>query len=154
MAIRYWLVVQPLDRARALVDGGFVQLPWGVRDGLEEMRELDGVVVYSPRTRNPDGDSIRCFVAAGRVADDEPWRAGSNPAAPWRRAVDWLPEAVPAPVRGLRDALDLTRDDRYWGERLRDGWLEITRRDFDLVEDAVRRRPPEPSRLAMGLPRR
>lgn len=150
MALRYWLVVQPLDRARQLVEGGYVQAPWGVREGVEAMGESDGVALYSPRESNPDGEPLRAFVQAGRVAPGAAYQAGGRGSAPWRREVDWLPEARVAPVRPLRDVLQLTRD-RYWGERLRDGWLELTRRDFEVIEDAVRRPAPEPSTLAMGL---
>lgn len=149
MAIRYWLVVQPLDRARDLVDGGYVQVPWGALEGVAEMRESDGVVIYCPRERNPDGEPLRAFAQAGRVLDDEPYQAGGRGYSPWRRRVEWMRDARLAPVRPLRDLLDLTRDDRYWGERLRNGWLELTRRDFTVVEDAVRRPPPEPSMLGM-----
>ena len=41
--------------------------------------------------------------------------------------------------------LELTRDDRFWGERLRPGWVEISARDFDILTDAVRRPSPDPS---------
>ncbi|KAB1662209.1 EVE domain-containing protein [Pseudoclavibacter chungangensis] len=151
MAIRYWLVVQPLDRARELVAGGFVQVPWGLREGVADMGESDGVVLYSPREHNPDGEPLRAFVQAGRVLDTEPVQWGGRGSSPWRRRVEWMRDARVAPVRPLRELLDLTRDDRYWGERLRNGWLEITRRDFIVVEDAVRRPAPEPSALGMGF---
>lgn len=150
MALRYWLVVHPLDRARQLVEGGYVQAPWGARDGVEAMRESDGVALYCPRETNPDGEPLRSFVQAGRVAPGDAYQAGGRGTAPWRRNVDWLAEARVAPVRPLRDLLHFTRD-RYWGEQLRTGRLELSRRDFEVIEDAVRRPAPEPSTLAMGL---
>lgn len=150
MALRYWLVVQPLDRAREQVAGGFVQAPWGVREAVESMGESDGVALYCPRDRNPDGEPLRAFAQAGRVAPGEAYQAGGRGSSPWRRDVDWLPDARLAPVRPLRDLLELTRN-RYWGEQLRDGWLELSRRDFIIIEDAVRRPAPEPSALAMGM---
>lgn len=145
MAIRYWLVVQPLDRARELVELGAVQVPWGVREPLEGMRASDGVVLYSPREHNPDGEPLRSAVATGHLVSDEPRQWGTHANSPWRHDVDWMPDAQIAPIRPLRDLLELTRDDRYWGERLRDGWLEISHRDFMIFEDAVRRRAPDPS---------
>lgn len=145
MAIRYWLVVQPLDRARELVELGCIQVPWGAREPLERMRAADGVVLYSPRESNPDGEPLRAVVQAGRIQTDEPVQSGGYARSPWRHEVEWLPEARVAPIRPLRDLLDLTRDDRYWGERLRDGWVELSRRDFEIFEDAVRRPAPDPS---------
>lgn len=150
VSMRYWLVVQPLDRAREQVAGGFVQVPWGVREGVEPMREADGVVLYSPRERNPDGEPLRSFVQAGRVLPGDAYQAGGRGTSPWRRDVEWMREARPAPIRPLRDMLEFTRP-RYWGEQLRDGWLEISRRDFIIAEDAVRRPSPEPSRRVLGM---
>lgn len=151
MAIRYWLVVQPLDRAQLMMAHGFVQVPWGPREPLEQLNESDGVVLYSPRETNPDGETLRAVVGAGRVLPGEPYQAGGRGASPWRREVEWLPEPRIAPIRPLKDMLDLTRDNRYWGEQLRDGILEITPRDFTVFEDSVRRRAPEPGTLGAVL---
>lgn len=148
MSIRYWLVVQPLDRARLLVEGGFVQVPWGRYEGVAEMREADGVALYSPRERNPEGEPLRAFVQAGRVAPGEAYQPGGRGASPWRRDIEWMRESRIAPIRPLRDMLEFTGG-RYWGEQLRDGWLEISRRDFIVAQDAVRRRAPEPSGFAV-----
>lgn len=151
MAIRYWLVVQPLDRAELMMSHGFVQIPWGPREPLEHMHESDGVVLYSPRETNPDGETLRAAVGAGRVLPGEPFQAGGRGASPWRRAVEWLPEPRIAPIRPLRELLDLTRNNAYWGEQLRGGILELSHRDFMVLEDAVRRRPPEPGALGTAL---
>ena len=152
MSIRYWLVVQPLDRARQLVEGGYVQVPWGRFEGVEPMRESDGVALYCPRERNPEGEPLRAFVQAGFVRPGEAFQAGSAGTSPWRRGVDWLPESAIAPVAELRDALAFTSS-RWWGEQLRDGVLELVRRDFELILDAVRRPAPEPSSFALGAAR-
>ena len=145
MAIRYWLVVHPLDRARELMELGALQVPWGERGPLDGMRESDGVVLYSPRESNPDGEPLRSAVGVGYLTSNEPRQWGSQARSPWRHDVEWMQDPAIAPIRPLRDMLELTRDDRFWGERLRDGWLEISRRDFEIFEDAVRRPSPNPS---------
>lgn len=147
MAIRYWLIVQPLDRARELIEGGFAQVPWGLAEPVERMRVADGVVLYSPRTHNPDGEPLRAAVQAGHIVS-EPYRAGPGERSSWRVDVEWLPDARPAYIRPLRDMLQLT-DSQFWGEQLRPGWVELTRRDFEIFEDAVRRPAPEPSGFAL-----
>lgn len=149
MAIRYWLIVQPLDRARELVELGAAQVPRGDREPLGRMRPADGVVLYCPRTSNPDGEPLRAAVQAGRVVSEEPYQAGTPGRSPWRVDVDWLPEARIAPIRPLRDLLELTRSTAFWGERLRPGWVELSRRDFEILEDAVRRPAPDPSRFML-----
>lgn len=138
-------MVHPLDRARELVEHGCVQVPWGAREPLDRMRAADGVVIYSPRVTNPEGEPLRSVVAAGRIRSDEPRQWGSSGRSPWRHEVDWLPDARVSPIRPLRDLLELTRDDWFWGEKLRPGWVGISRRDFEIFEDAVRRPAPDPS---------
>ena len=154
MAIRYWLVVQPLDRARRQIEGGYLQLPRGRREGLAQMREADGVALYSPRRSNPDGQALRAFVGAGRIEDAEAYGAPLRLDGPvlWRRRARWSADPAPAPLRPLRDVLELTRS-RFWGERLQDGLVELSRRDFEIVAEALARPAPEPSRLGMGLVR-
>ena len=62
-----------------------------------------------------------------------------------RHDVQWLPESQLAPIRQLRDLLELTRNSMFWGEQLRPGWVELSQRDFMICEDAVRRSAPAPS---------
>nr|WP_225752249.1 hypothetical protein [Pseudoclavibacter sp. Marseille-Q3772] len=145
MAIRYWLFVHPLDRARELIANGVVQHAWGGVEPLNLMRESDGMVLYCPRTENPDGDPLRVLAQAGRVLTAEPYRVGGRGRTLWRHDVQWLPESQLAPIRQLRDLLELTRNSMFWGEQLRPGWVELSQRDFMICEDAVRRSAPAPS---------
>lgn len=145
MGIRYWLIVQPLDRARELIASGYAQVTWGGLEPLDRMRVADGVVLYCPRYENPDGESLRAAVQAGRVTSDEAYRSGTGGRSPWRVDVEWLPDAQFGYIRPLRDMLELTRDSKFWGEQLKPGWVELSRRDFEIFEDAVRRSAPDPS---------
>lgn len=149
MAIRYWLFVHPLDRARELMAGGFVQHAWGEAQPLQTMAEADGVVLYCPRTENPDGEPLRSLAGAGRVVTAEAYRVGGRGRTLWRHDVQWLPESQLAPIRPLRDTLELTRNSAFWGEQLRPGWVELSARDFMICEDAVRRAAPAPSQFGM-----
>lgn len=145
MGIRYWLIVHPLDRARELIDGGYAQVAWGTLEPLDRMRVSDGVVIYCPRYENPDGEPLRAAVQAGRVVAEAPYQSGAAGRSPWRIEVEWLPDAQFGYIRPLRDMLELTRDSTFWGEQLRPGWVELSLRDFEIFEDAVRRPAPDPS---------
>ena len=59
MAIRYWLLVHPLDRARELMESGHARVAWSGPQPVSQFREADGVVLYSPRTHNPEGEPLR-----------------------------------------------------------------------------------------------
>jgi hypothetical protein len=148
VAIRYWLLVHPLDRARQLVETGVARVTWGNEQPVSSFREADGVIIYSPREYNPDGEPLRAAVAAGRVTG-EAYQLGGHGTPRWVAPVDWLPGARIAPIRPLRDMLELTRDTKFWGEQLRDGWVELSQRDFMILEDAVRPAAPEPSGFAI-----
>ncbi|RUR03594.1 EVE domain-containing protein [Labedella endophytica] len=144
MAIRYWLAVAHRDHVRRAVQLGVAQLNYGRREGLEGMRESDGVAFYSARDV-PDGNPVRSFTAVGRVADDDVYRVdgGDSGWRPWRRRVDFRLDVADAPIRPLLHVLELTRHSYDWGLQLRPGFLELSRHDFEVVEQAMRVQPGE-----------
>ena len=144
MAIRFWLAVAHRDHVRRAVEAGVAQLGFGRREGLETMRESDGIAFYSARDV-PDGDPVRAFTAVGRVADDDVYRVGGADSGwrPWRRRVDYRLDVADAPIRPLLHVLEFTRHSYDWGLQLRPGFLELSRHDFDVVEQAMRIQPGE-----------
>ncbi len=123
---------------------GLAQAGHGSRAALEDMRESDGVVYYSPRT-DTDGETLREFTAIGWIAQVPPDRtgqagqAGSGSYRPWRHQVDYDTDAVAASIRPLLTVLEFTRDDPNWGYQLRRGLIEISRHDYDLIRRQMRR---------------
>ncbi|MGG7466395.1 MULTISPECIES: EVE domain-containing protein [unclassified Plantibacter] len=148
MAIRYWLGVVHRDHALIGMRQGYAQINHGNRGGLERMHESDGIVYYSPRVSTPDGEPLRAFTAIGRIADDTVYQAETGTMSgqdwkPWRRRVDYFPDAREAPIRPLRSLLDFTSLDPNWGYQLRRGLIELSRHDFDLIRNEMRPRHPE-----------
>jgi hypothetical protein len=144
VAIRYWLGVAQRDHVRRAVEHGVAQLAFGRREPLEGMRESDGVAFYSARD-TADGSPVRAFTAVGRVADDELYRVGGPDAAwrPWRRRVDYRLDVADAPIRPLLHVLEFTRHTADWGLQLKKGFLELSRHDFEVIEQAMRVAPGE-----------
>lgn len=144
MAIRFWLAVAHRDHVRRAVESGVAQLNYGRREGLEGMRESDGIAFYSARDV-PDGQPVRAFTAIGRVADDDLYRVGGGDSGwrPWRRRVDYRLDVADAPIRPLLHVLEFTRHSYDWGLQLRPGFLELSRHDFEVVEQAMRVQPGE-----------
>lgn len=144
MAIRFWLAVAHRDHVRRAVEHGVAQLNFGRRDGLVGMRESDGVAFYSAR-EVPEGDPVRSFTAVGRVADDDLYRVGAVDSdwRPWRRRVDYRLDVADAPIRPLLHVLEFTRHSNDWGLQLRAGFLELSRHDFEVIEQAMRVEPGE-----------
>ncbi|HEV7848597.1 MAG TPA: EVE domain-containing protein [Mycetocola sp.] len=146
MAIRYWLAVASRDHVRTAVDLGVAQISHGTRPNLERMGDADGLVYYSPKTAYPDGDPLKQFTAIGRIAGTEIYQALSLDWRPWRRRVDWDETAEPALIRPLLGALEFTRNAPDWGYQLRAGLIELSRHDFEIIRDAMRRPSPDDRR--------
>jgi len=140
VAIRYWLGVAHREQVLRGVHTGMAQASAAARSTLADMGEADGIVYYSPRTAF-EGDVLREFTAIGRIAD-----AASGPVGdpgseylPWRRRTDYDPEAVATSIRPLLSVLEFSRGDPNWGYQLRRGMLEISRHDFDMIRQQMRR---------------
>ncbi|WP_241986885.1 EVE domain-containing protein [Cryobacterium fucosi] len=141
MAIRYWLGVAPREQVLRGVSMGLAQAGRGSRAALEDMRESDGVVYYSPKT-DADGETLREFTAIGWIAEGgagQIGQAGAGSYRPWRHQVDYDTDAVAASIRPLLTVLEFTRDDPDWGYQLRRGLIEISRHDYDLIRRQMRR---------------
>jgi len=96
----------------------------------------DGFVYYSPRDAYPNGAPVKAFTAIGRVTDDEVWQADEGEFKPWRRRIDYERGAIEVPIADLSDRLDLTAKPN-WGYALRRGLVEITPKDFALIQAAM-----------------
>ncbi|MFC5928067.1 EVE domain-containing protein [Cryobacterium melibiosiphilum] len=140
MAIRFWLGVAQRDRVLRCVHMGMAQVSEGARGVLESMNESDGLVYYSPRD-TWEGESLREFTAIGRIAPGPAFPTGDSYSAynPWRRRTDYDTDAVATSIRPLLSILDLSRGNPDWGYQLRRGIIEISRHDFELIRQQMRR---------------
>ena len=150
VAIRYWLGVVQRENVMRGVAQGIAQFNHGSKSAVSRLGPSDGVAYYSPRTSYPDGEPLREFTAIGRVADNEVYQApegptmalgGGEPFRPWRRRVDWDLDAVAAPIRPLTGMLEFTAV-RNWGYQLRQGLIELSRRDFDVIRSEMHEGQP------------
>ena len=58
---------------------------------------------------------------------------------PWRRRADYDLDAVDTSIRPLLPVLDFTRDNPNWGYQLRRGLFEISKHDFEVIRQQMRR---------------
>jgi len=133
----YWVGVVHADHVARGVELGIVQINHGSRAGVTRLKPGDGFVYYSPKDAFPDGAPLKSFTAIGVVGDREPWQATDGDFQPWRREIAYDESARYAPVAGLRDTLEFTRDNPNWGYQLRLGLIEISRHDFDVIAKAM-----------------
>jgi len=131
-----WLGVVSAEHVARGVALGIVQTNHGKRSGIARMGPGDGMVYYSPQIRLGEPTPLRAFTAVGVVADGEIWQADEGDFRPYRRRVDYRPEARHVPIGELADRLDLTATPN-WGYQLRRGLIPLTDRDLAVIHRAM-----------------
>ena len=135
---KFWIVTVSADHAENALNWGIVQACHGKSAPWRRMSAADGLVIYSPRTKFRDGESLMAFTAIGRVTGEIPFQhemVGGFMA--WRRRVRWQPAAKRQPIRPLLGQLELTRAQPSWGLVFRYGLVGCSRADFSLIARAM-----------------
>jgi EVE domain len=130
MSRRTWVIVVSLDHARRGVSGGFVMANHGKRAPVSRMSRGDGILIYSPTTKYPDGVPLRAITIVGQVTSDAP-EPSDVITGGFRRAAS-LNEIEPLPLEKIREHLPVSR--------IRFGFFELDPPDaaaiWALVDDA------------------
>jgi len=125
------------DHVQRGVKGGFIQLNHGKQALLQRLRAGDGVVMYSPRASYPDGESLQCFTAIGRIKSGEMYQVQMAPDfKPYRVRVQFLP-CRETPIEPLIEHLSFIKSKTHWGAVFRFGQLKIPAADFVLIAEAM-----------------
>ena len=134
--MKYWINVVSREHVLIGVAGGFTQAQHGAPQGLRRLSRGDYVLFYSPRVAM-EGEPLRCFTAAGRVADDALYQVEMTPSFhPWRRRLDFV-ACHEAPIEPLLEGLSFLPDKMRWGFPFRRGLFEIPEADFRLIAAAM-----------------
>lgn len=134
---RYWINTASRDHVRTGVEGEFTRANDGRAPTLRKLERGDLLAFYSPRTRNPEGETLQHLTAIGRIADDAPYQTLLTPEfAPWRRRVEYL-SCEEAPIRDLLGELTFFADPKRWGFVFRRGLFEIGAADFQRIAHAM-----------------
>lgn len=146
-----WLAVVSANHAYRGRDGGFIQVCHGKSTPLRRMKPQDRIVIYAPAEMMGGKDKLQSFVTFGTIHDDcvFPFDMGGG-FVPFRRRVDYVFEARPAPILPLLQKLELTRNIKNWGYQFRFGLLPICEADMDIIAEAMTIKkaaelPPPPS---------
>jgi hypothetical protein len=103
-ARNHWIGVVSRAHARLGVEGSFIQLNHGQKAPLQRFHAGDGLLIYSPKTAYPDGETLQAFTAIGIVRSGEIYQVEMSPDfKPYRMDVGFLPcEEVPIRRTGGR----------------------------------------------------
>jgi len=102
-----WVIVASRDHARRGLADGFIMANHGKRTPLARMHPGDGIIIYSPKTKYPDGDLLRAITIVGTVTGAEP-EPSDLIANGYRRRAD-LREIEPLTLDRVRDHLPTSR---------------------------------------------
>ena len=127
---RHWVIVASRDHARRGVSAGFIMANHGKRAPLVRMALGDGILIYSPTTTYPDGESLRAVTIVGEVTGDEPEPSDVIEGG-FRRAAS-LREIEPLPLEEIREYLPVSR--------IRFGFFELDAADAEGIWTLVAHR--------------
>ena len=133
---KYWIGVACRDHVMRGVAGGFAQLGHGKRSGLARLKIGDWIAYYSPRTRLEGGDPVQAFSAIGRVTG-EVFQVSLEGFCPFRRTVEFMPDATDASIKPLIAKLSFVKDPQRWGYPLMRGQLEVSIADAQVIATAM-----------------
>lgn len=136
----FWIGIACLEHVRGAVEGGFAQLAHGKHAALKSLEPGDWIAFYSPTTTMGGGEKVQAFTVIGRVTSEAAYEAEQGPDFhPWRVDVDYAKDAMPAPIRPLLEALDLTRGrGPKWGMAVRGSKARATEADLATIAAAMR----------------
>jgi hypothetical protein len=133
----FWIGVVSKSHVEIGVKGGFVQLNHGKRAPVQRLKAGDRLLMYSPRTSYPDGETLQAFTAAGEVRSGDVYQVEMSPDfKPYRVDVDFV-ECNETPIKPLIEELSFIRNKTHWGAAFRFGFLKIPAEDFARIAAAM-----------------
>ena len=131
--MKYWVIVASKDHLQRGIVGGFIQANHGKAAPLKRMQPGDWVVFYSPKLEFGKPETLQCFTAICRIADDEIYQHNMGGGfVPFRRNVKFVP-AQDVSILPLIEDLTFIKEKTHWGAPFRFGTLEIPEVDFRLI---------------------
>jgi hypothetical protein len=136
---RYWLGTVSKTHVESGKRESICQVCHGKEAALARMAPGDYLVYYSSKLDMGGAEPYQCFTAVARIADDHvyPFEVTKD-FVPFRRRVEYLPNAADAPIRALIPDLDFIKNKSSWGMSLRNGLIQISKADFDLIARAMK----------------
>lgn len=134
---QFWVGVVSREHVHRGVEGGFIQLNHGKKAPLQRMRAGDGLLMYSPRTSYPSGESLQHFTAIGVVVTGETYQVEMcEDFKPYRIDVSFF-KAAEVPIRPLIERLSFIKNKTSWGATFRFGYIKVPAADFAVVAEAM-----------------
>lgn len=134
---KYWIGVASKDHVQNGVKEGICQLCHGKAAPLKRMKPGDWIIYYSGKEKFGEKEPCQKFTAIGQVEDDNIYQYEMMPGfIPFRRKIKFIPSNE-ASIIPLIDRLEFIRSKTHWGAPFRFGFLEISKKDFELISNLM-----------------
>jgi hypothetical protein len=134
---RYWIGIVSEEHVRLGEKGGFAQLCHGKCAPLKKMKEGDGLIYYSPKTKYPDGYPLQSFTAIGTVKTGVAYRYEMSPEfIPYRIDIEYQP-CQNVKYSSIKPMLKFPKEYDNIGLVFRRGHFEIKQEDFITIATAM-----------------
>jgi EVE domain len=144
---RYWILSMSEDNYLIAREHGIIGITEHGKRVIYHMALDDMITFYIPRKRvdsrpNDPTQHVRQLRGVAKVSweafetDEAIWHTRESEVFPHRRRVEFLSDATadgPSVLKGL----SYVTNTAYWALPLRNGYVEITRTDFDKIQDAL-----------------
>src|SRR3569832_552941 len=134
---KFWIGVACQEHVQRAIEGSFAQVCHGKPGMLKRMSEGDWMVYYSPTIQFGKKEGCQSFTAIGKIQTGDPYRYKmTEQFCPWRRNVQFLPSKA-TPIKPLIEKLSFIKDKNRWGYPFRQGCLEISQADFQIIANEM-----------------
>jgi predicted RNA-binding protein len=147
---RYWILCMSEDNYDIARQHGLIGMSERAGKAMQHIGLGDMIMFYINRKTvdsapNDPAVKVQQFRGIARVSgeafesDDVIWHVRDSEIFPYRRAVEFLSDAK-ADVRPLIEQLSFVTNTMYWALPLRKGYVEITPKDFEIIQAAMEAR--------------
>ena len=145
---RYWILCMSEDNCLIAKQQGLIGVSEQAKAAIHKIATEDMITFYISRKRvssppNDPAQRVQQFRGIARVSgeafesNDLIWHVRESEIFPYRRRVEFLSdERVKA--RPLIEKLSFVTNTMYWALPLRKGYVEITRKDFEMIQGAMK----------------
>ena len=150
---RYWILCMSEDNYAIAKSQGLIGMAERQRRAIQKIATGDMLAFYISKkmvdsSPNDPAHRVQQFRGTARVTGDAfesnelIWHVREGEIFPHRRQVEFLTDTS-AGVRPLIDKLSFVTNTMYWALPFQKGYVEITQKDFETIQQAMEVRPED-----------
>jgi predicted RNA-binding protein len=144
----YWILCMSEDNYLIARKQGLIGMSEQAKTAIHKLGIGDMITFYISRKKvdslsNDPAQRVQQFRGIAKVmgeafeSDDVIWHVKGSEIFPYRRSVEFLSD-IRTDVRPLIEKLSLVTNTMFWALPLRKGYAEITLRDFETIQEAMK----------------